>query len=164
MKKLKFLFYFCFSAGSYRQKQQASGRSRTTVCVPANETFRSLLSIVEPIIKNYDDEKYRKFQEFVPHIGDGSVLHDGNGTSRPRSHCQPLPGGDDGESQTLSLQEASQEMQETSSLQEASLLLREIFTSDEPLQIGAGERKATSGTAPKNNPRHNTSWQLTTKK
>lgn len=164
MKKIEVPFYFCFSAGSYRQKQQASGHSRTTVCVPANETFRSLLSIVEPIIKNYDDEKYRKFQEFVPHVGDGSVLHDGNGASWPRSHCQPLPGGDDGESQTLSLQEASQEMQETPSLQEASLLLREIFTSDEPLQIGAGERKATSGAAPKNNPRHHTSWQLTTKK
>lgn len=153
MKKLKFLFYFCFSAGSYRQKQHASGRSRTTLCVPTNETFRSLLTHCRTRYKNYDDEKYWKIQEFVPHVGDGSVLHDGNGTSWPRSHRQPLSGGDDGESQTLPLQEASQEMQETSSLQEASLLLREIFTSDEPPQIGAGERKATSGAASKNNPR-----------
>ena len=107
---MKFLFYFCFSAGSYKQKQQASGRSRTTLCVPANETFRNLLGIVEPIIKNYDDEKYRKIQEFVPHVGDGSVLHDGNGKPWPHLHSQPLPGGDDGESQTLPLQEASQEM------------------------------------------------------
>lgn len=164
MKKIEIPFYFCFSAGSYRQKQQAIRRSRTTLCVPTNETFRSLLSIVEPIIKKYDDEKYRKIQEFVPHVGDGSVLHDGNGTSWPRSHCQPLPRGADGESQTLSLQEASQEMQETPSLQEASLLLREIFTSDEPPQIGAGKHKTMSSAAPKNNPRHNTSWQLTTKK
>lgn len=164
MKKIEVSFYFCFSAGSYRQKQQAIRRSRTTLCAPANETFRSLLTHCRTRYKNYDDEKYWKIQEFVPHVGDGSVLHDGNGTSWPRSHCQPLPRGADGESQTLSLQETSQEMQETPSLQEASLLLREIFTSDEPPQIGAGERKATSSAASKNNPRHNTSWQLTTKK
>lgn len=164
MKKIEVPFYFCFSAGSYRQKQQASGRSQTTLCVPTNETFRSLLTHCRTHYKNYDDEKYWKIQEFVPHVGDGSVLHDGNGTSWPRSHCQPLPGNADGESQTLSLQEASQEMQETPSLQEASLLLREIFTSDEPPQIGAGEHKTMSSAAPKNNPRHHTSWQLTTKK